>query len=69
MDKGVKGLLSGDLSVPILKQIEASITKYELKFNKLSSAIQNQIDKQDTLQRFMSTHFEIENLSTTSNVY
>lgn len=39
MDKGVKGLLSGDLSVPLIKQIETSIGRYEQKFKKLSLQI------------------------------
>jgi hypothetical protein len=36
MDKGVKGLLTGDLSISLLKQIEESINRYEQKFVKLS---------------------------------
>ena len=37
MDKGMKGMLTGDMSVPLLMEIEKSIDRYELKFNKLQS--------------------------------
>jgi hypothetical protein len=32
MDKGMKGLLTGDLSVYIIQQIQASIEKYQSEF-------------------------------------
>ena len=57
MDKGMKGLLSGDLSVPLLVEIEKCIARYEAKFNKIQTKMANIDAKQETVDRFMSTHF------------
>ena len=45
MDKGVKGLLTGDLSVPLLMEIDKAINRYQVKFNKISSQTKNLLDK------------------------
>jgi len=37
MDKGVKGLLTGDLSVYIIQQIKLSIDKYMKEFEEISN--------------------------------
>ena len=57
MDKGMKGLLTGDLSVPLLLEIEKSIDRYEIKFNKIQTKMQGITDKQETIDKLMSTHF------------
>lgn len=62
MDKGMKGLLTGDLSVPLLLEIEKSIDRYEIKFNKLQTKMQGLAEKQETVDKFMSTHFQVGSL-------
>ena len=36
MDKGVKGLLTGDLSVPLILDIQQNIEMFQQKFERLS---------------------------------
>lgn len=36
MDKGMKGLLTGDLSVYIVQQIQTSIDKFQIQFDENS---------------------------------
>lgn len=36
MDKGMKGLLTGDLSVYIVQQIQTSIDKFQMQFDENS---------------------------------
>lgn len=60
MDKGVKGLLSGDLSVVLIQQIQTSIEKYQKRFNKLSARISEAIEKQDTIDTVVNEHFSFD---------
>jgi hypothetical protein len=46
MDKGVKGLLSGDMSAIILMEIQQSIEKYNRNFTKLTAKMNDLIDKE-----------------------
>lgn len=59
MDKGVKGLLSGDLSVVLLQQIQTSIEKYQKSFKKLAKKIEDLLDKQETVDEIVQSHFLI----------
>lgn len=45
MDKGIKGLLTGDLSVYIVQQIQISIEKYMKRFNEISAEIEELLEK------------------------
>lgn len=45
MDKGMKGLLTGDLTQAMLVDIQRSIEKYQLKFNALSSKLNDLVLK------------------------
>ena len=45
MDKGMKGLLTGDLSVYIVQQIQTSIEKYQANFDETSRDIEELLDK------------------------
>ncbi len=49
MDKGMKGLLTGDLSVFLLQQIQKNLDKFDKDLNKLASQIQSQFDKKEVL--------------------
>lgn len=46
MDKGVKGLLSGDMSSMLLMEIQQSIEKYNRNFTKLTAKMNDLIDKE-----------------------
>lgn len=46
MDKGVKGLLSGDMSAFLLLEIQQSIEKYNRNFSKLTAKMNDLIDKE-----------------------
>ena len=46
MDKGVKGLLSGDMSAFLLLEIQRSIEKYNRNFTKLTAKMNDLIDKE-----------------------
>ena len=45
MDKGMKGLLTGDLTVNLLQEIQQAIVKYERKFDALSAKINDLVLK------------------------
>ena len=45
MDKGMKGLLSGDMTVALLVDISRSISKYQQKFDALSKQINDLVLK------------------------
>ena len=63
MDKGMKGLLTGDLTVPLLLDIQRSIEKYNRKFNTLSAKMNDLVLKQETLDKFLDEHFNLEGAS------
>lgn len=75
MDKGVKGLLVGDMSPALLVEIQKSIGKYEHKCKKVSAKITSLLDKNQTLEHFLTTHFQIGDLpssgsdESSANVY
>ena len=60
MDKGVKGLLTGDLSVALLVEIQRSIEKYQRQFVRLSNKINDMVQKQTTLDELVAKHFTID---------
>ena len=45
MDKGMKGLLTGDLTVPLLMDIQKSIEKYQRKFDALTTKMNDLVLK------------------------
>ena len=60
MDKGMKGLLSGDMTVALLVDISRSISKYQQKFDALSKQINDLVLKQETMDKFLNKHFNLE---------
>ena len=60
MDKGMKGLLTGDMTVPMLLDIQRSIEKYNRKFNTLSAKMNDLVLKQETLDKFLDENFNLE---------
>lgn len=56
----MKGLLTGDLTVALLVDIQRSIEKYQLKFNALSAKLNELVLKQETLDKFLNEHFNLE---------
>jgi len=44
-DKGMKGLLTGDLTVPMMTVIQRSIEKYQRKFDALSGKMNDLVLK------------------------
>ena len=62
MDKGVKGLLTGDLSVPLIQEMQIKIQGFQEKFERLSNEINTIIQKQETLDQVISEHFKIDHL-------
>lgn len=69
MDKGVKGLLVGDLSPALLVEIQHSIGKYEKRCETFSRQITELLDKQQTLDNFMSKYFTIDNIDESGSIY
>ena len=59
MDKGMKGLLTGDLSVYIVQQIQTSIEKYQISFDDASKQIEEILEKQQNLDAFYSENFAV----------
>ena len=45
MDKGVKGLLSGDLSVPLILDMQQNIEVFQKKFERLSTEMNEIVEK------------------------
>lgn len=60
LDKGMKGLLTGDLTVPLLMDIQRSISKYQRKFDALSNKMNDLVLKQETLDKFLNKNFNLE---------
>jgi len=59
MDKGMKGMLTGDLSVFALQQIEKSIDKFQAHFVGLASDIEAELERKQTLTEFCEEHLRI----------
>ena len=57
MDKGVKGLLTGDLSVPLIMDIQQNIEMFQQKFERLSSQMNEIVERQETLDQVMTQNF------------
>jgi hypothetical protein len=58
MDKGVKGLLSGDMSSMLLLDIQRSIEKYQRNFTKLTAKMNDLIDKERVVDSQVEVHFK-----------
>jgi len=58
MDKGVKGLLSGDMSAMILMEIQQSIEKYNRNFTKLTLKMNDLIDKERVVDAQVALNFQ-----------
>lgn len=70
MDKGVKGLLSGDMSPFLLVQMQRAFEKYYKKLDKVSQKMNEIILKQQTMNEFIQNHFQVDSLtSNAENVY
>lgn len=52
MDKGIKGLLTGDLSVYVIQQIQTSIEKHKNKLEEISNKLDDLLDKKEALALF-----------------
>lgn len=63
MDKGMKGLLTGDLSVYIIQQIQTSIEKFQTDFESTSKQIEELLEKQTSLDAFYNEHFSVGGLA------
>ena len=59
MDKGMKGLLTGDLSVYIVQQIQTSIEKHQVNFDEASKQIEELLEKQQNLDAFYNENFQV----------
>ena len=59
MDKGVKGLLTGDLSVYIIQQIQTSIEKYQSQLNEISIKIEEHLEKKEIINEFYDKNFSL----------
>lgn len=53
MDKGVKGLLSGDMSPYLLTEMQRAFEKYYRKLDKVSTKMNDIIAKQQTMSEFI----------------
>jgi hypothetical protein len=62
MDKGMKGLLTGDLSVYIVQQIQTSIEKFQNQFEDTSRQIEELLEKQQSLDSFYNENFTVGNV-------
>jgi len=60
MDKGVKGLLTGDVSIFLIQQIRVSIEKFQQRFQEISDEIANLMDKDKTLDQFYDENFQVQ---------
>lgn len=58
MDKGVKGLLSGDLSIYIIQQIQTSIEKYKSKVEKICNRIDDELAKKESLEEMYNNNLK-----------
>lgn len=52
MDKGIKGLLTGDLSVYVIQQIQNSIDKHKNQLEEISTQLDDLLDKREVLSNF-----------------
>jgi hypothetical protein len=69
MDKGVKGLLVGDLSHQLLLTIERSIGKYQRKCERVGERINELLEKNQTIDEVMRDHFSFGNFDDADSVY
>jgi len=60
MDKGIKGLVTGDLSVFIVQQIQTSIEKFKHQFEQISNKIEDLLEKKTTLEQFYGENFSMD---------
>jgi hypothetical protein len=59
MDKGMKGLLTGDLSVYIIQQLHTSIEKFQSDLLTTSKQIENILDKKSSIDAFYNENFGV----------
>lgn len=59
MDKGMKGLLTGDLSVYIIQQIQTSIENFQKDLEETQSEIEELLQKKQSLEQFYSENFSV----------
>jgi hypothetical protein len=59
MDKGMKGLLTGDLSVYIIQQLHTSIENFQSDLLTTSKQIENILDKKSSIDAFYNENFGV----------
>ena len=59
MDKGMKGLLTGDLSVYIIQQIQTSIEHFQRNLEDTQHEIEELLQKQISLEQFYNDNFAV----------
>jgi hypothetical protein len=59
MDKGMKGLLTGDLSVYIIQQIHTSIEMYKGQIELASKEIEDLLQEEKSFESYINENFSI----------
>ena len=59
MDKGIKGLLTGDLSVFLIRTIQVQIADCKKQFEDCSNKIQDLLVKQQNMAAFYKDNFQV----------
>ena len=57
IDKGQKGLLTGDLSVYLIKTIEDQTNNFQTKLFQLANEIEDLVEKKETFSAFLNSNF------------
>ena len=60
MDKGLQGLLTGDLSTYIIKVIEDEIESFKEGFEEDSRKIEEILDKKQSLENYYDENFSLQ---------
>lgn len=55
----MKGLLTGDLSVYIIQQIQTSIEKFQQDYKHVQEDIEKHLEKKQSLDQFFDTNFSV----------
>jgi hypothetical protein len=63
MDKGYKGLLTGDLCPLLIVDIQKSIEKYLTKVEQTNARISELQEKEKVLDLFLSQHFKFDKIA------
>lgn len=58
-DKGIKGLLSGDLTWDLLQQVQISIEKSIAELEKVQETIGDLFDRKEAYEEFLHNNFRV----------